>query len=128
MDCPAQFEDVKVRSSSTVSEGKRDWVEVKLADAWSMLVAKVPGLIERLESKELSTGLVVAILSEAVIRVLKNPNSIRSTGIDDGQVTIDYTVASGRLYFLDEELALLMPTVALNGAYSIPLEVPYWGR
>lgn len=128
MECPADFDDVKTRSTRAISESQKPWVEAKLGDAWEMLKAKVPGLVERIESEDLSNGLVVAILAEAVIRVLKNPNSVRSTGIDDAQVTIDYTVASGRLYFLDEELALLMPSVAASGFYSVPLGVPYWGR
>lgn len=128
MECPADFDDVKTRSTRAISESQKPWVEAKLGDAWEMLKAKVPGLVERIESEDLSNSLVVAILAEAVIRVLKNPNSVRSTGIDDAQVTIDYTVASGRLYFLDEELALLMPSVAASGFYSVPLGVPYWGR
>lgn len=128
MECPATFDDVKARSLRPVSDSNQSWADKRLGDAWEMLKRKVPALEERIMSGELSLELVKSILAEAVIRVLKNPNSVRSTGVDDAQVTIDYTVASGRLYFLDEELSDLMPDIALPGAYSIPFDVPYWGR
>mgnify|MGYP005982688791 CR=1 FL=1 len=128
MECPATFDDVKARSLRPVSESNRAWVETRLGDAWELLKSKVHALEDRITSGDLSLPLVVATLAESVNRVLKNPNSVRSTGVDDAQVTIDYTVASGRLYFLDEEIEALLPTVALSGAYSIPFGIPYWGR
>lgn len=128
MENPATFEDVKTRSSLPLSDAKRPWVEAKLADAWEQLIVRIPSLAVRIQAGDVSRNLVVGILSEAVIRVVKNPNSIRSTGVDDGQVTIDTTVSSGRLYFLDEELELLTPRVVEAGIYSIPLDMPYWGR
>lgn len=122
-----RFEDVKKRYSRPLSESQREWVETKLGDAWERLKIQVPGVEKRIESDDLSADLVTSTLVEAVIRVLKNPGSIRSTGIDDGSVTIDTTVSSGRLYFLDDELELLRPQVYTSGMYSIPMNIPYWG-
>lgn len=127
MVTPATFEDVRVRSARPISEANKDFVEHRLGDAWALLQKKIPGISARMGGDEVLRDLVVSVLCDAVIRLLKNPNSIRSTGIDDGSVTFDTTISSGRLYFLDEELADLMPDVALGGIYSLPMGVPYWG-
>ena len=121
------FDDVKKRYSRPLSPSQSEWVETRLSDACEILKSRIPGLEARVDSGDVSEGLVFATLCEAVIRVLKNPGSVRSTGVDDGQVTIDTTVSSGRLYFLDEELEALRPQVHTSGFYSIPLAPPYWG-
>lgn len=123
----ASLADVKKRFPRPLS-ASQELVEALLEDAEVRLFTRVPTLEERIDSQEVDARLVVGIICDAVIRVLKNPNSIRSTGVDDGRVTIDTTVSSGRLYFTDEELDLLAPRVPLSGMYMIPLDPPYWDR
>jgi len=44
-----------------------------------------------------------------VLRVVKNPRSLRSLGLDDFQATIDQAVSTGMLYLSDDERARLLP-------------------
>lgn len=123
----ATFNDVKKRFPRPLTASS-DLVDALLEDAEVRLLARIPTLKERITAGDVEARLVTGIICDAVIRVLKNPNSIRSTGVDDGQVTIDTTVSSGRLYFTDEELDMLAARVPLSGVYMIPLDPPYWDR
>ena len=89
-----------------------------LADAWAIMLARVPDVEARLSST-LSGDLVVAVESAMVLRVLRNPDGKRQETIDDYSWTRDNAVSAGLLYLSDEELALLGPSGAASNAFSI---------
>ena len=68
--------------------------------------------LQRLAAKNVTAGsvpleLVQGVICNMVLRVVKNPMSLRSFGVDDGQATIDSTASTGAMYVADDELALL---------------------
>lgn len=136
MDNPATIQDVENRWGSISDPDLKIRVETWIGDAWRK-VKRIPTLIERLTAEELAEpdvekrdlrADVVRIISEAVIRVLKNPKGLWQFSIDDGSATLDRSLSSGALYISDDERAELMPDdTALPTMHSIPLGVPYWG-
>lgn len=90
------------------------------------LNARIPTLAGRFEADEVSVRLVGGVVEDMVLRVVKNPQALRSFGIDDFQATIDNAVSSGLLYVSADELAMLSPGSGRPSVGSIKLGVPAW--
>lgn len=92
-----------------------------LADAWAVLVTVVPDLEARLASGSTSYSLLTSVVSSMVLRVLRNPNGVRSWSVDDYSETRDNSVSAGSLYVSPEEVALLTgrASSARRGAFSV---------
>lgn len=96
-----------------------------LADAWQIMLSRVPLLSSRLDiiapatTPELSADLVIAVECAMVLRVLKNPDGKRQESIDDYSWMRDNAVSAGLLYLSDDELALIGPAGATSDAFSI---------
>jgi hypothetical protein len=62
------------------------------------------------------------VVSQAVIRVIRNPEGLRTvtTGIDDGTETrtVDSSLSSGALFLTSDEWDLILPTVS-GDAFTI---------
>jgi hypothetical protein len=101
---------------------------VQVTKAEALLNWKVPTLEARVTAGTVPLELVQGIVCDMVLRVVKNPMSLRSFGVDDGQVTIDNTVSAGMLYVSDDELGLLEPppTYVTGAARSVRLNIPAW--
>lgn len=56
-----------------------------------------------------SVDLVADVMASMIVRVLKNPDSVRSESIDDNTTTLDVAVSSGEMYLTAEEVSLLTP-------------------
>lgn len=97
-----------------------------IAKAEVRLNAKIPTLAGRFESGAVSAQLVGGVVEDMVLRVAKNPQALRSFGIDDFQATIDNAVSSGLLYVSADELAMLSPGSGRPSVGSIMLGVPPW--
>lgn len=71
--------------------------------------APVPPATEPL----VSTELVADVMASMIVRVLKNPESlrVRSESIDDhtDAATLDAAISSGEMYLTPDEIALLTP-------------------
>jgi hypothetical protein len=75
----------------------------------------------------ISPALVVDVMASMIVRVLKNPESlrVRSESIDDhtDAATLDATISSGEMYLSESEAAMLTPppTVPFYGMYVMGL-------
>lgn len=102
----------------------------KSTAAWTRIVALVPGIEDNIDAGLVSQDTVKSVMASMIVRVLKNPDSVRTvqSSIDDynGSRTLDNTVSSGELYLTDFEIGLLTPTpgVPSYGMYVIGLGGP----
>lgn len=81
--------------------------------------APVPPATEPLVSMDL----VADVMASMIVRVLKNPDSVRSDSIDGDTTTLDAAISSGEMYLTADEIALLTPapTVPVYGMYVVGL-------
>ncbi|MDT0171027.1 hypothetical protein [Pseudarthrobacter sp. BRE9] len=85
--------------------------------------APVPPATEPL----VSVDLVMDVMASMIVRVLKNPESlrVRSESIDDhtDAATLDAAISSGEMYLTEDEAALLTPRaeVPVYGMYVLGL-------
>jgi hypothetical protein len=81
--------------------------------------APVPPATEPL----VSVDLVADVMASMIVRVLKNPDSVRSDAIDDHTTTLDAAISSGEMYLTADEVALLTPrpAVPFYGMYVMGL-------
>lgn len=95
-----------------------------LDDAWAILLTVIPDLEARITAGSTSEALVVSVMSAMVLRVLRNPNGVRSWSVDDYSETRDNSLSAGSLYVSPDEVRLLngRASSARRGAFSI---VPY---
>lgn len=97
--------------------------------AWIRLVSASPDLQSNIDKDDVGEDAVKSAMTSMIVRVLKNPDSVRqlSKSYDDWSKsqTLDSSVSTGELYVNEHELALVtpQPTVYDAGAYSVSL----WG-
>jgi hypothetical protein len=100
--------------------------------AWLRIVARFPGLDADMVAVVPATvplvdpELVKDVMASMIVRVLKNPESlrIRSESIDDhtDAATLDNTISSGEMYLSADEAEMLMPRVVpVYGMYVLGL-------
>lgn len=112
-------------------ESEKTTVPGKSADAWTRILADVADIEEKLNADPptVTVGTVKSVMISMVVRVLKNPDSMRqlSKSVDDWSKsgTLDNSVSSGELYLTDYELKLLNPRAPQDipdyGMYVVPL-------
>lgn len=112
MPNPATTADLVARWRS-LSTQETTTGQTLLDDAWRMLKRHFTSLGVDLEAEvagdaELAAE-VVRVESNAVLRVLKNPDGMAQESIDDYRYLRADENASGELYFTDEELDGLFP-------------------
>jgi len=101
---------LEARSLRTLSAEEIAWAETALEDAFSQIVQQVPGVGSRMDAspaEERFKRLVVQVQCAMVLRVLRNPDGVLETAIDDYRRRLDAAVSSGALYLSDAERALL---------------------
>lgn len=89
------------------------------------IAVKVPSLAARVAAGEVDQATVKGVVEDMVLRVAKNPMSLRTLGLDDFQATIDSAVSTGLIYLTADELSLLSPRVRSKVA-SLRLVIPPW--
>ena len=89
-----------------------------LDDAWELLLHRVPDVEARLDSGDLSPGLIRYVMRESLIPVLRNPDGYKRWSVDDAAFERDSSRSDGRLSFADDLVALLLPATR-RGAFSI---------
>lgn len=96
--------------------------------AWRRVLAHFPGMessitfVAPATAPLVSPDLVKDVMASMIIRVLKNPDSVRSDGIDDHTTTLDMSISSGEMYLSAEEIALLTSRpVPIYGMYVMGL-------
>ena len=107
---PAIDQDLTTRSLRTLTEREVEVGVIWLADAWGIIVARVPSVNTRLDmpsQDQALISLVVQIQCAMVLRVLNNPSGKLEQHIDDYSYRLDQAVSTGALYLSDAEAALL---------------------
>lgn len=81
--------------------------------AWRRVLAHFPSMdasitfVAPATAPLVSPDLVKDVMASMIVRVLKNPDSVRSDSIDDHTTTLDTSISSGEMYLSAEEITLL---------------------
>jgi hypothetical protein len=103
-----------------LTAAERDVAQAFIDDSWAVALTQVPGIEARMAAGTLSVDIVVKVVSAMVLRILKNPDGLRSWSVDDASFTRDQALSAGLLYLADTELAELMPRPAqFGGSYFV---------
>lgn len=95
-----------------------DQVTAWIDDVEAMVVARLPDVLARVDSGVLPFAVFEAVVANAVIRKIKNPDGKQNERIDDYSYGLTAEAARGELFLTDEEWALLAPGSSSN-AFSI---------
>jgi len=106
------IDDVKARYEGDLGRFPEAFVKTQISDAVDYADARWGTFIEqRLTSKVITEGLYKRIISDAVLRVLRNPQGLASEGDGGYSYTTRATVASGNLWFTQDDVELLSGTI-----------------
>lgn len=113
----ATASDVAVRWARTPTVEETALIEVRLNDVDRMIRRRIPDLDDLIASGDVDVDSVVQVESEAVLRVIRNPEGFVSE--TDGNYTYQYSqnTSAGSLTILPEEWALL--GVSAGGTFML---------
>ncbi|MFL1441823.1 Gp19/Gp15/Gp42 family protein [Nocardiopsis protaetiae] len=111
----ATVEDVQARLNRPLTDEEEGMAETLLGDVEAILRSRIPDLDERAENPDY-LALVVQVEANAVLRVIRNPDGFRQETDGNYSYTVSAAVASGHLFVMDSEWALLGVT---KGAFTI---------
>ena len=115
----AVLDDVSIRLGRRIEEGSEaQQVRAWIGDVQAMILARIPDIEERVATGLVSPAVVSAVIANAVIRKVKNPDGKQNERIDDYSYGLTADAARGELFLTDEEWALLLPNT-VTGAFSI---------
>jgi hypothetical protein len=120
----ASLSDVEARYGA-LTAAQQSLAEALLGDAAAILAAHLPTLDARIAAGSLPLRLVVQVESAMVIRVLRNPEAMKSETIGVYSYTRDQALSAGLLYALVDELALLASRTGRLSVGTIRLGCPY---
>lgn len=83
-----------------------------LEDAWQMLLSRLPNLEANMTAGTVTAANVIRVVSNMVIRILRNPEGKSEEQIDDYRYRRDALISSGALTVTADELADLTPAAA----------------
>lgn len=117
---PVVLQDLEARFRPLLGD-ERTVAQSLIDDAWAIAQAQLPMLATRVDSGQFPLEVVRAVLSAMVIRVLRNPEGVRTWAVDDYSQTRDASVAAGALYLSTDELTLMSASLGSRrpGAFSI---------
>ncbi len=99
--------DIANRLGRDLNEVEARIVNARLNDVELLIKARIPDLDDQIVLNKISSDLVVMIESDALLRLIRNPEGYKAETDGNYSYEIDQRVASGRLTILDEEWALL---------------------
>lgn len=121
MENPARVFDVQARFPTQLTSVQSQMAQALLDDGWEQILARVPGVMSRLDAGVLRPGAVVAVLRSAVVPVLLNPGGYLEESIDDWTGRRDSATSSGKLLLSDDDLATLFGFESSSQAFEITL-------
>lgn len=99
--------DIEQRLGRTLDDSEATIVGARLEDIEELIFQRIPDLGEKIASGKIRQRLVVMVESEAVMRLIRNPDGYTQETDGNYSYTIDARVASGRLSILPDEWAML---------------------
>jgi hypothetical protein len=122
VDNPALVTDVEARAPRALTDDERRMAQALLDDGWEQVLARVPLLVERIDAGSLRVGAVVAVLRQAVLPVVLNPEGYLQESIDDWTGRRDASQSTGKLLLSDADLLSLQPNaVATSGSQAFEI-------
>lgn len=120
--------DITDRYEGTITNDQQTWVLSLIGDACSLVRSRLPQLDTWIASGQVSTSEVRRVVSEIILRRVRNPKGFRQENAGDYGYSRDPIAASGRLYVTDEELDDMRPPAdpAKAGVGSATLAIPGW--
>lgn len=114
------IDDLEARFRPLVGDERTVAVSL-IDDAWAIAQAQLPLLAAEVASGRYPVGVVRAVLCAMVIRVLRNPDGVRTWAVDDYSQTRDQSVSAGALYLSTDEMTLMSASLGNRrpGAFSI---------
>lgn len=104
--------DVQNRYEGDLSRFPTEFVKTQISDAVDYADARWGTFLEqRLATGVLTEGLYKRVIADAVLRVLRNPQGLASEGDGGYSYTTRATVASGNLWFTQDDVELLSGTI-----------------
>ena len=103
----ATVEDVENRFTRELTEEERQLVQSRLQDVEAVIKARIPNLDDKVASGDISEHIVVMVESEAVLRVLRNPEGYSQETDGNYSYSMSSSAAPGRIVILPEEWAWL---------------------
>lgn len=116
MDTIATVDDVQDRFNRPLTEEERDLAATLLVDVEAILRGRIRDLDDRCAADANYRALVVMVEANSVLRVLRNPEGYRQETEGNYGYSLSAAVASGHLFVMDSEWALLG---ASRGAWTI---------
>lgn len=110
----------------TIPPGSTDAIARLIDKAERLILDAFPNLPDRVATGRPTTETVRDVIENMVIRVLRNPSSLRSIAVDDGTAVIDSAVSTGQLYLSDDERSRLAPIGRRGNVRSIRQQYPRW--
>ena len=117
----ASVDDVRLRYEAPIPEAQIEFVEQKLNDAEMILASRIGDIAAQITAATISVTAVRFVLCNMVMRVLRNPQGMRTQMAGPFSYTADREIAAGRLYVSREDFRLLGRHAS---AASVPLADP----
>lgn len=118
MPNPVVIADLEARFRP-LTDPEQSVAQALLDDAWAILLTRRPSLEQQITDGTVADASVRVVVAAMVLRVLRNPNGVKSWTVDDYSETRDNSLAAGALYVSDDELGLISPGGTGDGAFSI---------
>ncbi len=99
--------DVETSLMRPLTTVEQQYVPGLLDRAEQIISVAVPGALDRAETDAAYEALLIQVEAEMVARVLRNPTGMKNESDGTYSYSIDWSVASGRLKLLDDDLTLL---------------------
>jgi len=115
----ATITDIQARMgrSYASADEQAQW-QAWLDDVEARILQRIPDLTERIVAGSPSQAVVIAVISDVVIRKINNPTGKLQERIDDYSYGLTASAATSDLMPTPEEWAQLMPA-ARSGAFSV---------
>lgn len=105
----ATVTDLEVKWQQTLTTSQAAMAAVLLDEGEAILLGQVPGLAAAVVAGSVSPILVRKVLTDAVLRVMRNPSGVTTQVVGPESATFSGQAQRAELQFLASELALITP-------------------
>ena len=118
-------DDVKARLGRPLTEDETTMTNIRLADAERMILRRIPDLADKITAGDIDEADVIQVESDAVIRILKNPDGYTSETYGTYSYRMNWDVASGKLDISDAEWLTLGVNAGGMFVYALRIRTPF---